>query len=566
MSKKISGSEYPLFKIFSSDFMYVIPKYQRPYAWTADQTSELFDDLYDFYQKEPEEGYFLGSIVLIKEENRPNAEVIDGQQRLTTLTILIAALAWNMDGDQRNTMITYLQEPGNEFVGLEAKPRLTLRERDQTFFNNYIQNLNFNELENLDLEYFANKEESQQNIRTNAILLLERIKNHFKNDREKIKGFIQFLLQRCFLVAVSTPSQQSAFRVFSVMNSRGLDLQPTDIIKADIIGSIPEPEGSEYSELWEEMEVELGRSGFNELFAHVRMIFGKEKAKRALLEEFRSQVIAKIQNPKDLIDKILQPYAKAFSIVKNTEYKASTNAQDVNTYLKWLNRIDNSDWVPSAICFLAKYENKPDFVLWFFKKLERLAAYLHICSKNVNYRIERYAKVLTGLERLESPNSPFGELDLTGYEKEEMKKALNSDIYALTARKRNYLILRLDSFLSDGAATYDHNILTIEHVLPQTVNPDSEWATIWQDASLRKEWRDRLANLVPLNFRRNIQASNFPFERKKKAYFGGQRQVSSFILTTQVLNADSWTPDHVVQRQHDLLNVLAENWELSNLE
>ena len=61
MSKKISGSEYPLEKIFSSDFEYHIPFYQRPYSWTIDQTSELFNDLYDFYTTESEEGYFLGS-------------------------------------------------------------------------------------------------------------------------------------------------------------------------------------------------------------------------------------------------------------------------------------------------------------------------------------------------------------------------------------------------------------------------------------------------------------------------------------------------------------------------
>ena len=81
MSKKISGAEYPLAKIFSSDFEYVIPSYQRPYAWTVDQASELFDDLFDFYKSEPEEeSYFLGSIVLIKQESEPHAQVIDGQQ------------------------------------------------------------------------------------------------------------------------------------------------------------------------------------------------------------------------------------------------------------------------------------------------------------------------------------------------------------------------------------------------------------------------------------------------------------------------------------------------------
>ena len=120
----------------------MIPAYQRPYAWTVDQTSELFDDLYDFYFNEQDEGYFLGSIVLIKEEAAPLAEVIDGQQRLTTLTILLATLAAAMEGAQRDTLLRYLCEPGNEFEGLTPKPRLTLRERDQPFFNgNYSADL-----------------------------------------------------------------------------------------------------------------------------------------------------------------------------------------------------------------------------------------------------------------------------------------------------------------------------------------------------------------------------------------------------------------------------------------
>ena len=66
MSKKISGAEYPLAKIFSSDFDYAIPSYQRPYAWTEVQAGDLFSDLYDFFVKEKDDTYFLGSIVLIK--------------------------------------------------------------------------------------------------------------------------------------------------------------------------------------------------------------------------------------------------------------------------------------------------------------------------------------------------------------------------------------------------------------------------------------------------------------------------------------------------------------------
>ena len=561
MSKKISGAEYPLAKIFSSDFDYAIPSYQRPYAWTEVQAGDLFSDLYDFFVKEKDDTYFLGSIVLIKDEGKPNAEVIDGQQRLTTLTILLAALASYFSGDLRSDFENYLREPGRASQGLMPKPRLTLRERDRKFFADYVQNLKFKELIALDPAQLDN--ESQRNIRRNAELLLQKLDVSFKGATERLCEFGAFLVQRCFLVAVSTPSQQSAFRVFSVLNSRGLDLLPTDIIKSDIIGNIKSPDKQDdVTERWEELEVQTGRDGFAELFGHIRMIFAKEKARRTLLEEFREQVIKKYESPETLMSTVVEPFAEAYLIAKKCQYLSTTNAADVNALLKWLNRIENSDWLPSAIKFLATQGKNADYVLWFFRKLERLASFMHICGYDVNQRIERYASVLSELEGSHSLEAPLSAVDLGPEEKSEMLQVLDGDIYLMTARRRNHLLLRLDAFLGDGAATYDNGLLTIEHVLPQTVDPASNWQTLWPDEALRKRWVHRLANLVPLTQKRNSKAQNYDFDTKKSAYFGGKHGVSSYVLTTQVLNAASWTPGIVAQRQTDLIDVLATRWDL----
>lgn len=561
MSKKISGAEYPLAKIFSSDFDYAIPSYQRPYAWTEVQAGDLFSDLYDFFVKEKDDTYFLGSIVLIKDEGKPNAEVIDGQQRLTTLTILLAALTSYFSGDLRSDFENYLREPGRASQGLMPKPRLTLRERDRKFFADYVQNLKFKELIALDPAQLDN--ESQRNIRRNAELLLQKLDVSFKGATERLCEFGAFLVQRCFLVAVSTPSQQSAFRVFSVLNSRGLDLLPTDIIKSDIIGNIKSPDKQDdVTERWEELEVQTGRDGFAELFGHIRMIFAKEKARRTLLEEFREQVIKKYESPETLMSTVVEPFAEAYLIAKKCQYLSTTNAADVNALLKWLNRIENSDWLPSAIKFLATQGKNADYVLWFFRKLERLASFMHICGYDVNQRIERYASVLSELEGSHSLEAPISAVDLGPEEKSEMLQVLDGDIYLMTARRRNHLLLRLDAFLGDGAATYDNGLLTIEHVLPQTVDPASDWQALWPDETLRKRWVHRLANLVPLTQKRNSKAQNYDFDTKKSAYFGGKHGVSSYVLTTQVLNAASWTPGIVAQRQTDLIDVLASRWDL----
>ena len=561
MSKNLSGADYPLSKIFSSDFEYVIPPYQRPYAWTIDQASELFEDLHSFYQYEPDEEYFLGSIVLIKEENKPHSEVIDGQQRLTTLTILLAVLSNKLQGDDRKALLQYILEPGNKFEGLESKPRLTVRSRDRDFFASYVQGLKFDELFAMDEKALEN--ESRLNIKRNSQLLDKYVSEKLGDDVEKIESFTAFLLRKCYLVAVSTPNQKSAFRIFSVMNSRGLDLQPTDIIKADTIGMVElDAQREKYNERWEEMEVELGRSRFNDLFSYIRMIHAKEKAKRSLLEEFREHVLSKGISPEELISEVLEPYAEALLIAKNSDYVAVAHAEEVNRYLKWLNRIDNSDWVPTAIEFIKNNKAKSEYMVWFFERLERLAAFMHICAYNINQRIERYNKVLSALENDHSLTNPINEVELTVDEKHKMIKVLDSDIYDLTSRRRNYLILRLDAFISDGGATYDPTILTIEHVLPQTVNKESEWAQWWPVAEERKIWVHRLANLVPLNKRRNSSASNFDFDKKKSAYFLGRKGVSSYALTTQVINCQQWTPENLAQRQVELIEILSDNWRL----
>ncbi|MEP5637191.1 MAG: DUF262 domain-containing protein, partial [Maribacter dokdonensis] len=357
MSNKLNAAEYPLSKIFNSDFQFSIPGYQRPYAWELDQAKELFMDLYSFYKSGGDDGYFLGSIVLIKSEASSNAEVIDGQQRLTTLTILFSALANATHEDQAQAIRNYIIESGNWTQGLEAKPRLELRRRDATFFRKYIQDKEFRQLKGLVPIQLEN--EAQRNIRANALYFMDEIGKYFSDDKTNLQGFVQFLTTRCFLVAVTTPNRESAYRVFSVMNSRGLELQATDIIKADYTGSMSDDDAEELTQEWEQIESDLGREGFNELFSHIRMIRNKEKARRSLLEDFRKIILPVFPDPKKFIGEVLNSHAKAFQILKYENYESVKYAEEVNKFLAWLNRLEFSDWIPPALIFLVKKENNP---------------------------------------------------------------------------------------------------------------------------------------------------------------------------------------------------------------
>src|SRR5688572_19784126 len=111
MPKSPTAVEVPIKEIFSSNYLFNIPGYQRPYAWTETQAEELFDDLWEFLRHNPEANpndadavekastYFLGSIVLIKDKDKPEATVVDGQQRLTTLTLLLACIRAQLTGE-----------------------------------------------------------------------------------------------------------------------------------------------------------------------------------------------------------------------------------------------------------------------------------------------------------------------------------------------------------------------------------------------------------------------------------------------------------------------------------
>lgn len=561
----IEGRAFHLNKIFSSEFEYIIPSYQRPYSWQEEQVIELFDDLYSFYQNSLEESYFLGSIVVIKQGDKPLSEVVDGQQRLTSLTILLAALTTYFSDEDKAEGIECILQPAKKAQNISAKPRLTLRPRDKEFFRQYVQELNFKKLLELDTAQLPN--DAQRNIQKNSHIILDKISENFKNDDKEVFRFFSFLITRCCMVVVSTPSQKSAFRIFSVMNNRGLDLLPTDIIKADLIGKINSVNQDAYTEKWEDLEQEAGRNGFNDLFSHIRMIHVRAKAKKSTLEELQEQVLPKIKSSEEFVDKLLRQYTEAYTSIKNEKYVASQYADEVNKVLMWLNKINNSDWLPVAIVILVTQQNNSYLVLQMLKKLECLAAYLHLCAKNINYRIECYSKVL--MELAENPDVMPLSFDLSDEQKKEWRTVLNGNVYNLIAARRNYLILRTDALISDGAASYDNShqkgLLTIEHVLPQTLNKNSEWARWWNDEDVKK-WVHRLANLVPLNKRRNSAAYNYDFSIKKQKYFAGNQNVSSYALTSQVLNKNEWKLDDVQARQKELLEKLFQEWKLGSYD
>lgn len=558
----IKGEQRPIQKVFCDDFVLRVPHYQRPYAWKAENAQELLSDLLAFMgdgstKVDELAPYFLGSIVLVKDDAKPDADVIDGQQRLTTLTILLAALRASTGDAFGNDLTKYLYQPGSLVEGTPDQYRLRLRDRDAEFFREFVQATDGPaKLKTLTREL----PDAQQRVRENATLFQRELDALPLERRQRLASY---LVRRCYLVVVSTPDTDSAYRIFSVLNNRGLDLSHADILKADIIGKIDgEALQKAYATKWEEVEEEIGRDPFKDLFGHLRMIHRRAKLEGTVLAEFRKYVVEKSPDPKKLVDDVIVAGAWAYDQIRRCSWDGQADDATqgkIEELLEWLKRLDNEDWVPAAIRIMQSSADAKT-VLAHIEALERLAAFLLIKRVNVNDRIRRYASVLAAIED-GTAVAAGGPLQLTSDEQKQLAAALDGDVY-LEPKVRVYVLLRLDRALGDKGAKYDVDTITVEHVLPQNPRDKSEWLTNFPKPEDRA-WTHRIGNLLLLPRRKNSEASNWDFGEKKKRYFTSKKGVSTFALTSQVLKEAAWTPDVVARRQTEAIDTLKKVWSLT---
>ncbi|ARD44451.1 DUF262 domain-containing protein [Colwellia sp. PAMC 21821] len=560
MTKKtLEAHEYSLKGVFCDDYSFEIPGYQRPYSWEVEQAETLVDDLLQFLAEQPKNikeasPYFLGSIVLIKPDGALS-QVVDGQQRLTTLTILLSVIRSLVSSKYSAGLENAIFQKGDPILLTEDKPRLKTRPKDQQFFLKYLQ-----EAGGL-ADLFATNitmNDSQKNMRKNAMAMHSQLKGL---EEEALIRLTQFLMLGCFVVLVTTPDVDSAYRIFSVMNDRGLDLSATDILKSLITGAIPESNDKQsfYTNKWEDLEENIGRDRFNALFSHIRMIELRAKSRSNMVSDFKAHIKPE-QDSISFIDNKLAPYTQIYSEILDQNFSSHSFEAEINRSLFWLRRIDNSDWVPAAIYYMAKYRSEPERLAIFLDSLEKLTSVLMINRISINYRIARYTDILNAIDS-DNEFSADSKLFLTVDEKQDAIKQLSGPIYKLS-KIRVMVLLRLDSELSDNMAQYNHSKITVEHVMPQNPTMDSLWKQWCPSDEEHQELVHCLGNLALLSRNKNSAASNYEFDKKKTAYFNPVNGHTSFVLTNQIIKELDWKPKLIRERQSMLVEKLILAWDL----
>ncbi|UXZ95116.1 DUF262 domain-containing HNH endonuclease family protein [Pseudomonas phytophila] len=565
---RIEAAHKKIAEVFSKEYAFTVPAYQRPYAWETTQAEELLADLKDAMTRDSAAGgfYFLGSIVLVKTHGAPASRVVDGQQRLTTLTLLFSVIRDLTEGAEKKAQReSYIKQVANEDEGIPEALRLQLRQKDQGFFETHIQTRGAtNQLPSLD-----GLTDSKARIVENAKLIRYRLEAMDEKERDEL---LRFLLQNCYLVLVEVPSDTAARRIFTVLNARGLDLSATDILKADLLERAGTDKESSLSHRWEEVEAALGRDRFSALFTHIRMIYERDKPRSALESGFSVHVPAFRENPVGFIDAVLEPYADALMLAMDDQKLRTRFGAKSADLVRSLERLDNRDWLPPLLLCLRKSNGGDDIdVPEFVFRLERLAYFLFLTRADVNARMSRYVDVLDDLDvptapKFRSTNRDRSKgLEIEHTEATMLFKALDGNVY-LVPKIVKPLLLRLEQASTDGSANYNYPVISVEHICPQTISSGSQWEQWFSDTDDHAAWVHSLANLVLLNTRKNSAAQNYDFDLKKTKYFASGDSCA-FTLTNEVRGYSQWTLEELEVRRIELLERLAKTWRLEpNLE
>ncbi|TLF78209.1 DUF262 domain-containing protein [Nocardia cyriacigeorgica] len=225
-SKTLTIHSLPLGRVFSGDHQLIIPDYQRPYLWSTDQSLHLIDSLE--YAIAAEDLCFLGWMMLVQKSSS-ELEIMDGQQRLTTLTILWAVLRDLSSGKEADDWNDLIVRSRHELSGHESWPRIAIHRPNRQFFAEYVQEPG-NILDLITLPDHAVETESQRAIRDNAAVLYDQIEDWSCARRKEL---FTLLNQPAYLAVRVAADRVSAYRIFAAMDVRGLEFAPAVSFSAD---------------------------------------------------------------------------------------------------------------------------------------------------------------------------------------------------------------------------------------------------------------------------------------------------------------------------------------------
>jgi len=551
MSLGISAREATIGQLFAPGEEMIMPPYQRSYSWGDKEAGDLLGDLRE--ASLAGESHFLGAIVVVQPEGAQACEIVDGQQRLTTLTIMLAVLRdLEKDETEKTRIHSLIGDSMRPMLGEEAKWRLQLNHIDGPFFRAIIQQPGAT-LKTLDE---PGDSESQRKMTGNAAIFVKTLKDLPSNER---RDLFETIANSSGVVRTRVDDRDGGYKVFRVLNTRGKAPNAHDIIKTDLFerAGFDVEEADAQSRIWAEHEALLGGSYFDDLLRQIRFIHDRSN-KGDVVSGYRKSTLGRM-SPRTFLAEILPEYVRAYSELNRGELKLNGSSEAANRSLSHLRTLDHYLWRAPALKFLVEFRNSPDMVPDFFWHLERLGFLMQLVVHNREQRNKRYRKVIEAIDARKPINygSRIGPFPITKDESRKMRERLLGRF--ATFGQRRALALRLNAAFPDGEVAPPESDATVEHILPRNPEKGSHWLTVWPNPADLRDLCDTVGNFTLLP---HAAADRMTYHEKHKIYFNGTGG-EKFALTRDIENEPLWTPDTVRQRTERLADMLCREWRLS---
>lgn len=538
---------------FIADQIIAVPIYQRAYAWEEKNVEELLQDI---DQSHPHD-YFIGSIVVNQTKNENIWEVVDGQQRIATITILFAAIRDFLKANNDQKGSDKIERDYICDIDIRTKepvPKLRLGNDDNDYFISKI----------VKRETKKELKESHHRIKTAYEVAYKFIANKVKLDGNKhdyLFNINDFIKEKVKIIIVRVPDESNAFTVFETLNDRGLALSQADLIKNHLFNKAGD-RIKEAQNYWSEMSgaIEAAQDE-EEIVKYIRYFWSSRNG---------------LTREKDLFQEIKSKTTNTnLSVSFLNDLKSSTNK-----YLALLNQ-NHSFWdehtkttkeYVEKFNDLGLYQNRPLLlaVLNQFDQKETEKAFKLILSWSVRNLIT--GSIPGGTLEREFSNQAKkinnGEVKSTKELLDSAKHLIPTDdqfkeAFSIATVTKNtlaqYYLIELEKKYSESeekSVVKNFDNVNLEHILPQIVVQKSDWQTF--DEESQKSYYKRIGNLTLLKTKLNSDLKSGSFNTKKQEY-----QKSEIKITKNLSSIIDWTPDAIKNRQTDFAEKALEIWNLS---
>ena len=543
---------------------FVIPEYQRPYAWTEEQVETLFEDLWEFTTisggAERESSYFLGSVVSYENENGEQ-EIIDGQQRITSLFLLLRAIYTKLVATPESERTA----EANNFIG-KIEPTIWRTDKltgtvdfKNILLTSRVVNNEGNEILRAILESGKTDENAKDNYSRNYRYFQKLFDRHSTENPLMIYQFIYAVLNQAILLPITADTQDTALTIFSTLNDRGLPLSDADIFKAKIYNQLEVEAKKAFIERWKDLDEQAtdANESIQQLFYYnmfyyraldqdtntttpgVRKYYAANKFERLYKKELLDTLFV-ILNLWKVVNKGEEIEGEAWS--KNNKIKQT---------LDILTSYPNEFWKYPVVIYYVCYRNEENFETRFARFLNKLLMELmtkYLMMPTINAVKPDILKLNSAIVASNIPIFEFKTVDVT-----QLEPYIHNP-------NRNAVRMLLKTLAYEHQDDLLPTKWEIEHIFPQ------KWQTNYfpkESDSTIKEKIEHIGNKLPFEKKLNIVAGNGYFSKKKKEYMVSKIAITNTMGTSEVME---WDLDSIMKRDLRISDEMAEIFARWNSE